>query len=268
MHIQLMRLADFGEIKGAMSKANLILEVLDARDPWTTRSRKVEEMASSMGKKVILVMNKSDLVPREVLDEWVEVFRKEGLKATYISARERMGTMKLRRFIKREAPEFPAVVLVVGFPKVGKSSIINVLKGRSSASTSPIPGNPGYTRSFQLFRIERKLYLVDSPGIIPIEGGPLEMAIRGCPPEKLNNPIEAASSLIERALRADPSAIKRAYGIEGSDPLSIIEELARKRGWVSGGELRVEEAARQIIRDYHTCKLNFYISPKDLGLSS
>ncbi|RDD53308.1 MAG: GTPase RsgA, partial [Candidatus Korarchaeota archaeon NZ13-K] len=207
-----MRLAGWSEIRGAISRSNLVLEVLDARDPWTTRSRRLEEMASSMGRKVVLVMNKSDLVPRQVLDEWVRVFEGEGLRATYVSARERMGTMRLRRFLKKEATESPAVVLVAGFPKVGKSSIINVLKGRSSASTSPIPGNPGYTRTFQLFRIERSLYLLDSPGMIPVEGGPLEMAIRGCPPERLENPIEVAVKLLERAIKVDPSVVRRAYG--------------------------------------------------------
>ncbi|MEM0295176.1 MAG: GTPase RsgA [Candidatus Korarchaeum sp.] len=262
-----MRLASWSEIRKFIGRSNLVLEVLDSRDPWTTRSRKLEEIASSMGRKVLVVINKSDLVPKQVLDDWVKVFREEGLKAIYVSARERMGTMKLRRFMKKEAPAIPAIVLVAGFPKVGKSSIINVLKGRSSASTSPIPGNPGYTRSFQLFRVERGLYLVDSPGIIPVEGGPLEAVMRGCPPERLSDPVGVAASLIERALRADPSAIRRTYGIEETDPILIIEELARRRGWIlRGGEVNVGEAARQIVRDYHDHRLNFYVTPKELGL--
>lgn len=262
-----MKLAGWGEIRRAMEGANLVVEVLDSRDPWTTRSRKLEEIAKSVGKKIVIVMNKSDLVPREVLDDWVKVFQSEGIKATYVSARERMGTMRLRKFIKKEAPELPATVLIAGFPKVGKSSIVNVLKGRSSASTSPIPGNPGYTKAFQKFRIDKDLYLLDSPGIIPVEGGPLEAALRGCPPERLSNPIEVAIALLERALGVDPGAVSIAYGIEESEPLRIIEGIAKKRGWIlRDGDLNLEEAARQVIRDYHSHKLNFYISPKDLGL--
>lgn len=262
-----MRLASWGEIRKAVERSNLVLEVLDSRDPWTTRSRKLEGIASSMGRRVLVVMNKSDLVPKQVLDDWVKVFMEEGLKAIYVSARERMGTMKLRRSIKKEAPELPAIVLVAGFPKVGKSSVINVLKGRSSATTSSIPGNPGYTKYFQLFRVERNLYLVDSPGVIPVEGGPLEMAMRGCPPEHLSNPVEVAASLISKALRVDPSIIRRTYGIEELDPIPIMEDLARRRGWIlRGGEINVEEAARQILRDYHNHKLNFYVTPRELGL--
>lgn len=263
-----MRLAGWGEIRRALRRANFLLEVLDSRDPWTTRSRKLEEIASSMGRKVVVVMNKSDLVPKQVLEDWVEVFEGEGLKATYVSARWRMGTMRLRKLVEREAPELPAIVLVAGFPKVGKSSIINVLKGRSSAPTSPIPGNPGYTKAFQLFRVGKNLYLVDSPGIVPMEGGPLEIAVRGFPPEKLTNPIEVAAAFIERSLKVDPNAIRRAYEIEETDPIAVIEELARRRGWVlRGGDLNVEEAARQVLRDYHSHRINFYVHPRELGLS-
>ncbi|MDK2372369.1 MAG: 50S ribosome-binding GTPase [Candidatus Korarchaeota archaeon] len=262
-----MKVASWKEIAKAMDRVNVVLEVVDSRDPWTTRSRKLEEMAKRRGRKILVAINKSDLVPREILDQWVGIFEEDGLKATYLSARERLGTMRLRRFIKREAPELPAKVLIAGFPKVGKSSIINVLKGRSSASTSPVPGNPGYTRHFQLYRIDRNLYILDSPGILPVEGGPLEMAIRGYPPEELKNPVEVAVSLLERALRSNPGIVKRIYGIEGTDPIEILERLAEKRGWrFKDGEPNVEEAARQVIRDYHRYKLIFYVTPKDLGL--
>ncbi len=262
-----MKVASWREIAKAMDRVNVVLEVVDSRDPWTTRSRKLEEMAKRRGKKILVAINKSDLVPREILDQWVRIFEEEGLKATYVSARERLGTMRLRRFIKREAPELPAKVLIAGFPKVGKSSIINVLKGRSSASTSPVPGNPGYTRHFQLYRIDRNLYILDSPGILPVEGGPLEMAIRGYPPEELKNPVEVAVSLLERALRSNPGIVKRVYGIEETDPIKILEQLAEKRGWrFKDGEPNVEEAARQVIRDYHRYKLVFYVTPRDLGL--
>jgi len=249
-----------------MDQVNMVIEVLDSRDPWTTRSDKLERMAEEKGKKLILVINKSDLVPRSVLEEWKKLFDFMGLKSTYVSARERLGTLRLRRFIKREAPELPAKALIAGYPKVGKSSIINVLKGRSSASTSPIPGNPGYTRHFQLYRIDSKLYILDSPGIVPAEGNPIEIAIRGVPPEEMKNPIEVATRLLERALKVDPSSVWRAYKIDERDPIKVLESLAVKRGWVREGEPDVDEAARQVIRDYHRAKLTFYVTPRDHGL--
>ncbi|MCD6348188.1 MAG: 50S ribosome-binding GTPase [Candidatus Korarchaeota archaeon] len=262
-----MKVASWREINSAMNKVNIVLEVVDARDPWTTRSRKLESMALKKGKKVLVIINKSDLVPRPIMEQWVRLFEEDGLKAAYASARERLGTLRLRRFIKREAPELPAKVLIAGFPKVGKSSIINVLKGKSSASTSPVPGHPGYTRHFQLYRIDKNLYILDSPGILPVEGDPLEMAIRGYPPEELKNPVEVAAALLERALRLDPDIVKKVYGIEETDPIKILEELALRRGWrFKDGEPNADEAARHVIRDYHRYKLVFYATPKDLGL--
>jgi len=262
-----MKVASWKEINSALNKVNMVLEVVDARDPWTTRSRKLENLVERRGKKLIVVINKSDLVPRKILEEWKFFFEKEGHKTTYISARERLGTLKLRKFIKREAPELPVKILVAGFPKVGKSSIINVLKGKSSASTSPVPGSLGYTRHFQLYRIDRNLYMLDSPGVLPIEGDPLELAIRGYPPEELNNPIEVAAALLKRAIRSDPTIVKRVYGIEEEEPIDILKILAIKRGWkYRDGEPNLDEAARQVIRDYHRYKLVFYVTPRDLGL--
>ncbi len=264
-----MKLANWREVSSAMDKTNLILEIVDARDPWTTRSRKLESIARKKGKKLLLIINKSDLVPRQILDQWIDIFEREGIKATYISARERLGTLKLRKFIKKEAPQLPAKVLIAGFPKVGKSSIINVLKGRSSASTSSVPGNPGYTRHFQLYRIDRNLYILDSPGIIPVEGGPFEIALRGYPPEDLRDPIGVAVALLKRAIISNPKLIKKVYGIYEEDPIKILEQLALRRGWkFKDGDPNLSEAARQVIRDYHRHKLVFYVTPKDLGLSS
>ncbi len=262
-----MKLANWREIGSAIDKANLILEVVDARDPWTTRSRRLERIAARKGKKLLLVINKSDLVPKQILSQWIDVFEREGIKATYVSARERLGTLKLRKFIKREAPQLPAKVLIAGFPKVGKSSIINVLKGHSSASTSSVPGSPGYTKHFQLYKIDRKLYIIDSPGIIPVEGGPLEMALRGYSPEDLKNPVEVAMALLQRISIFNPKLIKKVYGIEEGEPIKILENIALRRGWkFKDGEPNLSEAARQIIGDYHRHKLTFYVAPKDLGL--
>ena len=66
-----MKVASWKEIAKAMDRVNVVLEVVDSRDPWTTRSRKLEDMAAKRGKKILVAINKSDLVPREVLDQWV-----------------------------------------------------------------------------------------------------------------------------------------------------------------------------------------------------
>jgi len=256
-------LANWRDLKLVVSRADVVLEVLDARDPLSTRSRKLEAIVQNLGRELILVLNKSDLVPREIVEKWTRIFRDQGYRTVYIAARDHKGTRVLRRAIKEAAPAFPVVVAVTGYPKTGKSTIINALKGRHSAPTSPIPGSPGYTKHIQLYRIDSKILMIDTPGVIPIEGGPLERIIRGASPEQLDDPVKPAIMLIEKILRHNPYAIRSAYGITETEPLKILEALAIKRGWFyrKTKEPLIEEAARTIIRDYHKGKIPFFIKP-------
>ncbi len=256
-------LASWGQIWSLVSKADVILHVLDARDPLSTFSRKLAGIVERKGKKLIVVINKADLIPRPVAEEWKEYFEKQGYPAVYMAASKHMGTLKLRRAIKKNASVFPVIVAVVGYPKVGKSSIINALKGKHSASTSPYPGSPGYTRHFQLYRVDSKILMIDTPGILPVEGDEVERLIRGYPPEKLDDPVKPAVMLIERILKYNSNAFLHTYNIETRDPLKILEEIAVRRGWFykTTKEPLIEEAARTVIRDYHNGKIRFYIRP-------
>lgn len=261
-----MILASWRTLAWIVRRADVVLEVVDARDPMSTRSRRLERMVSSLGKKLVIVINKSDLVPRSIVEKWKQILVDQGYTVVYMAARDRKGTRVLRKTIRLVAGDkSPIIVAVTGFPKTGKSTIINVLKGSHSASTSPIPGSPGYTTHAQLYRIGRNLYIIDTPGVIPVEGGWLESVIRGKPPEQLEDPLRPAIELLKRALKYNPSAVKDAYGIDETDPYRILELIALKRGWKykSTGEPLVEEAAKTVIRDYHEGKLLFYVPPEE-----
>lgn len=263
-------LASWSQLDRMISRVDVVLMVLDARDPLSTFSKRLESIARERGKKLILVLNKSDLVPRNVVEEWKRYFMEKGYITVYMAAARHMGTLRLRRTIRRVAPSLPTIVAVTGYPKVGKSSIINGLKGRHSAPTSPYPGSPGYTRHFQLYRVDKDILLVDSPGVIPVEGGELERVIRGYPIEKLEDPILPAMKLIERIMTHHPNAFMEAYGVSERDPLRILEEIAVRHGWFykTTREPLIEEAARKVIRDYHDGVVKFYIRPawiRDIG---
>lgn len=264
-----MILASWRNLAWIVRRADVVLEVVDARDPMSTRSRRLERMVNALGKKLIIVINKTDLIPLDVAAKWKRIFEDQGFPTVYMAARDHKGTRVLRRTIRRVVEEYPAIVAVTGFPKTGKSTIINALKGRHSASTSPIPGSPGYTTHAQLYRIGENLYMIDTPGIIPVEGGYLEAVIRGRPPEQLRDPVKPAVMLLERALRYNPNAVRDAYKIDERDPYKILELIALKRGWryKSDGEPLIEEAARTVIRDYHEGKLLFYVPPEEYLLS-
>ncbi len=258
-----MQLATWRMLAQIVRRADLVLEVLDAREPLRTRSRRLERMVEALDRKLLLVINKSDLVPRMVAEKWKRLFEDEGYPTLYIAARSHLGTGMLRSAIRRLGDEPPITVAVTGYPKVGKSTIINALKGKHSASTSPVPGSHGYTRHPQLYRVDEDIYMIDSPGTIPVEGGTLERIIRGASPESLKDPVPAAAMLIEHILGYNPAAFRQAYGIESTDPYEIMRLLAIKRGWryKLSKEPLIEEAARTIIRDYHKAKIPFYEPP-------
>lgn len=97
------------------------------------------------------------------------------------------GNERARKAIASLVNKRPIIVAVIGYPKTGKSTIINALKDGGSASTSSIPRSPGYTKSFSMYCISENLRLIDTPGTIPIEGDELKKTIRGYLPEKLRD---------------------------------------------------------------------------------
>jgi len=264
----IVRLASWRLVRELLEMCDVALEVVDIRDPISTRSRKLEALASNKGVPVVVVLNKADLIPLRVSESWRRYFEEyEGVRAVYISARKRLGTRILRKTVKDVVRDkSPLTVGVFGIPKVGKSTLINTLKGRHSASTSPYPGTPGYTRKSQLFKIGGNIYMIDTPGLVSPDGKDVESIIRSRPVDKLDNPVAVALKLINKVLKYNPYAFLQAYGIESRVPGEILAELARKRGWVyrKDGEPILHEAAKAVIRDYLDGKIVFYITPQQL----
>ncbi|MFN4336787.1 MAG: GTPase [Candidatus Nitrosocaldus sp.] len=294
-----MRTARWDKIKRMIDRVDIVVEVIDVREPEYTRSRRLEEYVLKKEKALIIALNKCDLVPEHIAKGWMKRFSSEGLICVCTSSKSQervgvgVGVERLRRLMLKytkgsthlytkyaislspsqyiEVPKVIAkkrfsIAVLVGYPKTGKSSIINALKGRHSASTSPVPGSPGYTKGVQIFRIARNLYMYDTPGMLPIDlehVDPLAYAVRCNAPEELSDPVKPALGLIERILAHNPGAIRDAYGISTTNPYEVLEEIAKKRGWFykSDREPLVEEAARTVIRDYHAARLNFYIPP-------
>jgi len=260
-----MQLASWRMLSRIIKQSDVVVEVVDIRDPMTTRSRRAERMVEAFEKNLLIVLNKADLVPRGVAEKWKRIIEGQGYEVVYVSATSRLGTRILRGAIKGVAGGKPLVAAVIGYPKTGKSSIINALRARRGAQTSPVPGSPGYTRIPQLYKVEPGFYLVDTPGVIPVEGGWPEALIRGRAPEELEDPVKPAMALIEKILRYNPRAFEEAYGLKSKDPYEILEELAVRRGWFykKTREPLVEEAARTVIRDYHKAKIRFYVPPEE-----
>uniref|UniRef100_A0A7C2Z850 GTPase RsgA n=1 Tax=Ignisphaera aggregans TaxID=334771 RepID=A0A7C2Z850_9CREN len=263
-----MMLMGWKDLDTLISEVDIVLEVVEARNPLATRCGRVERLVQKKGKDLVLVLNKCDLVPSRVCRSWVEYLKSsEGVTALCFSSKIRETVRELKRTIRTLAVSSPVLVAVVGYPKVGKSSLINALKGRSSASTSPYPGSPGYTKVSQRYKIGPGIYLVDTPGVIPVHHEDVvELQLRAQPIDRIRNVLALASKLINFILSNNRYAFVEAYNIDESDPLRIMEELAKSRGWFAGKdrEPNVFEAARAIIRDYLRGKIRMYVPPPNM----
>jgi len=166
--------------------------------------------------------------------------------------------------IKRYAPRLPVRVSVVGYPNVGKSTIINYLKGRHVAETSPVPG---WTIGEQIVRAKQWLVVIDTPGVVPVEEVKDEalLVIKGAiDPSKLDDPVVPAIKLIMRIKSFNPKAFMERYGVDSEDPMELLELVGRRRGLLMrGGKVNIREAAIAVIRDWILGKLTYYYRPGD-----
>ncbi|KPU63926.1 GTP-binding protein [Thermococcus sp. EP1] len=248
-------------VREAIKEGDIIVEVVDARDPIGTRNPKVEKLVQEEGKKLLIVMNKADLVPKKWAEEYKQ--KNQNLPIVFISARERKGTGILRKEIKKIAKELfnegkeKVKVVLVGYPNVGKSTIINVLKGKHAVGTAPIPG---YTKGKQLIKLSKRIWLLDSPGVVPIDEFE-ELVIRGgFPADKIEDPVKPALRLIRRILETRKEAITEKYGIEKfEDEEQILEAIGKRKGLLrKGGEVDLEETARYLLREWQTGKFTLF----------
>src|SRR3989338_10884804 len=149
-------------VNEVLREADIIIEVLDARFIEETRNREIEYKVNAGGKKILYVMNKCDLVNIEELKEKA----KELQPSVFISSREKLGTTILKKKILELSHGERAIVGVLGYPNVGKSSLINALSGRGAARTS---AESGFTKGLQKIRVGPKIMLIDSPGVFASE---------------------------------------------------------------------------------------------------
>jgi ribosome biogenesis GTPase A len=236
-----------------ISRADLVIEVLDARFPDETRNPDVERDAARSGKPLIFVLNKCDLVPRERLER-IKARLSKDAPAVFVSCRERHGTTMLLHLILEHAGIKGRDILVgvLGYPNTGKSSVINVLAGRHKAGTSSISG---YTRGVQLVRAGPRIMLLDTPGVIPFEER--DQAIQGVlgvkDATKLEDPVGAAMKIIERFLPDNRSPLEKFYQVEvgGLDSYDALLAIGKKCNFLKKkGEVDETRTAVRVINDW------------------
>lgn len=251
------------EFNKVLEMADIIIEVLDARDPITCRCREAERIISGMKgeKKLIIVLNKIDLVPLPVVLAWKKELEKEyavilfkantqrqginfgenrlyqnsvqknpNLVADMLKSTKSLGTHKLFELIKnysREGNLKKAVTVgVIGYPNVGKSSIINSLKRKRAAGVS---SKAGYTTSLQEVELDAKVKIIDSPGVILSNDEEAILVLRNqANAAEVKDPITPIGAILQRVNKREMLHLYKLSNYE--DTQSFLYGIAVAKG--------------------------------------
>ena len=230
-----------------LKEADIIIEVLDARMIQETRNEEIENKIKKSNKKILYVINKCDLVNKKKIDST----KKELKPSVFISSREHLGTTILKKKILELSRGEKVTVGIVGYPNVGKSSLINALAGRGKARTSI---ESGYTKGVQRIRVDNKILLLDTPGVFPNKEKDVAKhgAIGAIDFAKIKDPEIVALKLIE----SEKDLIKQHFKIVEDEAEDILEAIAIKFKKLSkGGKANLEIAARFLLREWQTGKI-------------
>ncbi len=252
-------MANFWKIVNeVIQNSDVLLEVLDARLPDMTRNPEVEAKVKNAGKKLILVLNKADLIGQTIAEKEKTRLNKE-YNVVFVSTKEHHGTKLLREAILAAGNKQEVLVGVLGYPNTGKSSVINVLKGRKAASTS---SHAGHTRAIQKIRVTNRIIMLDTPGVIPFEekDESKHVLIGTIMFSQVRSPDVHAIEIIKLCNNINECIISKFYGIAAeNEPEIMLEKIAEKRNMkVKGGIMDTERAARIVIQDWQAGKIRLW----------
>ncbi|KAI1502533.1 nucleolar GTP-binding protein 2 [Biscogniauxia marginata] len=254
----------YNELYKVLDASDVVLHVLDARDPEGTRCRSIEKYlnAEAPHKHLVFVLNKTDLVPTSVAAAWVRHLSKDRPTLAFHSSITNpfgKGSLiqLLRQFAALHKDRKEISVGIIGYPNVGKSSIINTLRKKKVANVAPIPGE---TKVWQYVTLMGKIQLIDCPGVVPpnAQDRPEDVLLRGVVRvEKVENPEQYIPRLFEKVKQHH---LERTYELKGwTDHLSFLEMLARKGGrLLKGGEPDVDGTAKMVITDFNRGRIPWF----------
>ncbi|KAM6387221.1 guanine nucleotide-binding protein-like 3 [Pluvialis apricaria] len=277
------------ELKKVIEASDVVLEVLDARDPMGCRCPQLEQAVTCSGgdKKLLFVLNKIDLVPKENLEKWLNYLKKEFPTVAFKSATLMKDRNMQEQFTKRRArvdlsrttecfgskcllkllqdhvrTQNKAIqVGVVGFPNVGKSSIINSLKGVRACNVGLARG---VTKSMQIVHIDKQTKMLDSPSIIADpSNSALALALRSIIDTEESGSADVLEGVDAILNHCSKQQVMMHYSIpDFRNTEEFLTLLAQKRGMLKkGGVPDVENIAKMLLCDWTGAKIRYHSQP-------
>ncbi len=247
---------------------DLIIEIVDARIPMSSRNPDIDELGKN--KSRIVLLNKSDLADPALNRQWVSYFQKSGSFVLEINSKTGAGIKainglvqeacreKIERDRKRGIVNRPVRAMVAGIPNVGKSTFINSFAGKACTKTG---NKPGVTKGKQWIRLNKNLELLDTPGILWPKFEDQQVGMRLAFIGSMNDEViiieELACDLLTVLGQFYPDAVCERYGIVWEDSAPrMLEEIARSRGCFMKGEvLDLKKASDLLLDDFRSGRL-------------
>ncbi|KFW00772.1 Nucleolar GTP-binding protein 2, partial [Fulmarus glacialis] len=256
----------WGELYKVIDSSDVVVQVLDARDPMGTRSPHVESYLKKEKhwKHLIFVLNKCDLVPTWATKRWVAVLSQEyPTLAFHASLTNPFGKgafiQLLRQFGKLHSDKKQISVGFIGYPNVGKSSVINTLRSKKVCNVAPIAGE---TKVWQYITLMRRIFLIDCPGVVyPSGDTETDIVLKGVVQvEKIKSPEDHISAVLDRA---KPEYIRKTYKIDSwKDTEDFLEKLASRTGkLLKGGEPDMQTVSKMVLNDWQRGRIPFFVKP-------
>ena len=259
------------EIGEAMSKVDLVLELVDARCPEASRNPILNELIGS--KPRIIVLNKADLSDDKVNKEWLSHYKSKNQTAILADSVKGLGVKDIVKSAysimedKLKKQEAKGMVggnikaMIVGIPNVGKSTLINKIAGKQTANTG---NKPGVTTKNQWIRLDERLQLLDTPGVLwpkldnEIYARHLSYveAVKDEVVEIEEVAVQLADELAKNYKQMLYERFKIADDFSYEMPYELLEEIGRKRGClVKGGEIDYNKASNVLIDEFRSGKI-------------
>ncbi len=257
-------------IKEHLKLVDVVIELLDARIPLSSANPVIHEVVEN--KPRVVALNKADLAEPEWTEQWITIFRRQGLQVVTLDAVSGKGTkmlvnrveqlakLKIDKMVAKGIKPRAVRAMILGIPNVGKSSLINRLLGTATVRTAD---KPGVTRGKQWIKVSNNLELLDTPGVLwPKLGDPdvaFKLAVTGAISDDVYDLERVISRLVTLLREKYSERIASRYNL--SLPLpeinnELLELIGSKRGCLkSGGIVDVEKARRIVLNELRSGKL-------------
>ena len=257
----------FRSMKDDIKLVDLIIELVDARLPLSSRNPDIDKLCNNKAR--ILILNKSDLSDPASNEAWKAYFESKGLKTIITDSRSNTGKNSIESAIKEALKEKterdrkrgilnrPLRVMVAGIPNVGKSTLINSLAKKAAAKTGD---KPGVTRGNQWIHVSKGVELLDTPGLLwpkfEDEQVGIKLALVGSINENILDTQELAWHGIDYIKSNYPGALTEKYGaIEDAKNYEILSDIAVKKNLIkTGAEPDTMRAAKLFLDDLRSSK--------------